>query len=98
MTWSKSNLYADVDGDNIICNYTDTYNILNSFTIKRFSYKTKITDFIQYIDDMLGISVTATNLFDILNIYEDDAYMDDPIKYTRYGSFVNSLYQATKTL
>lgn len=100
MTWGRERFYLDenINEEEIICNYTDTYNIVDDNVIKHFSYKTKIVDFIQYVDNMLGISTTASNVFDMLNIYEDDAFLDDPIKSTAYGKFVKSLYYATKTL
>ena len=97
MTWTNIDNYSkDSEYTNIL--YTDTYNIFEDNGIKHFSYRTKIVDFIQYIDNMLGISTTASNVFEMLNIYEDDAFLDEPIKSTAYGRFIKSIYYATKTL
>ena len=104
MTWTKIDNYSkDSEYTNVNIQYTDTYNIFEDNGIKHFSYRTKIVDFIQYIDDMLGISTTASNVFEMLNIYEDDAFLDDvfldePIKSTAYGRFIKSIYYAMKTL
>ena len=99
MTWTKIDNYSkDSEYTNVNIQYTDTYNIFEDNGIKHFSYRTKIVDFIQYIDDMLGISTTTSNVFEMLNIYEDDVFLDDPIKSTAYGRFIKSIYYATKTL
>lgn len=99
MTWAKIDNYSkDSEYTNVNIQYTDTYNIFEDNGIKHFSYRTKIVDFIQYIDDMLGISTTASNVFEMLNIYEDDVFLDGPIKSTAYGRFIKSIYYATKTL
>ena len=99
MTWAKIDNYSkDSEYTNVNIQYTDTYNIFEDNGIKHFSYRTKIVDFIQYIDDMLGISTTASNVFEMLNIYEDDVFLDDPIKSTAYDRFIKSIYYAMKTL
>lgn len=99
MTWTKIDNYSkDSEYTNVNIQYTDTYNIFEDNGIKHFSYRTKIVDFIQYIDDMLGISTTTSNVFEMLNIYEDDVFLDDPIKSTAYDRFIKSIYYAMKTL
>jgi hypothetical protein len=99
MTWAKIDNYSkDSEYTNVNIQYTDTYNIFEDNGIKHFSYRTKIVDFIQYIDNMLGISTTTSNVFEMLNIYEDDVFLDDPIKSTAYDRFIKSIYYAMKTL
>ena len=99
MTWAKIDNYSkDSEYTNVNIQYTDTYNIFEDNGIKHFSYRTKIVDFIQYIDNKLGISTTTSNVFEMLNIYEDDVFLDDPIKSTAYDRFIKSIYYAMKTL
>ena len=80
----------------IKCQYTDTYNILDSSYIKSFSIVSKLSDLVQYIDNKLDISVNANNIFEMLNSYETEAYMEDPIKFNKYNSFVYALHEASK--
>ena len=90
MPWSKDSTVLSEDDTYY---YNDENNILDENNTSEYTYKTNIYTFIEYIDKMLGISTSISNILDLLNVYEDD-YYDNALKKTNYSIFINSLFNS----
>jgi len=103
MTWSKiinhlENSESDDTTQECTYEYVDTHNVFDTYNITRHVFTGQICDFIQYIDKMLCVSTTVSNILDTLNMYEYNAYAARPIHRTKYDAFIDSLNIAFRTL